>query len=42
VDWSDYAPYVPQVAQPLHEVSRREARAAFKVVTDLSLTSATP
>jgi hypothetical protein len=30
VDWSDYAPYVPEVARPLHEVSRREARAAFK------------
>jgi hypothetical protein len=30
VDWSDYVPYAPEVSQPVHEISRREARAAFK------------
>ena len=30
VDWADYVPFDPGVDRPLHEVSRREARAAFQ------------
>jgi hypothetical protein len=28
-DWGDYSPFDPGVSKPLHEVTRREARAAF-------------
>lgn len=30
VEWDEYSPYVPEVAKPLHEATRPEARAAFK------------
>lgn len=30
VVWDDYAPLSPGVSRPLHEVSKREARAAFQ------------
>lgn len=30
VDWGDYSPFEPGVSRPLHEVSRREAREAFR------------
>ena len=30
VDWADYVPFDPGVDRPLHEVTRREARAAFQ------------
>jgi hypothetical protein len=30
IDWADYVPFDPGVDRPLHEVTRREARAAFQ------------
>lgn len=30
VNWGDYAPFDPGVTRPLHEVAKREARAAFQ------------
>ena len=32
VDWADYVPFDPGVDRPLHEVTRRKARAAFQLV----------
>ncbi|WP_405056849.1 hypothetical protein OG474_29430 [Kribbella sp. NBC_01505] len=32
VSWNGYTPFDPGVEQPLHQVSKREARAAFKLL----------
>jgi hypothetical protein len=32
VDWGNYVPFDPGVTRPLHEVTRREARAAFQLL----------
>lgn len=34
VSWGDYSPFDPGVARPLHEVTGREARAAFRRLMD--------
>ncbi|TDO55247.1 hypothetical protein EV651_115211 [Kribbella sp. VKM Ac-2571] len=34
VNWGDYSPFDPGVTRPLHEVTRREARAAFMRLMD--------
>ena len=34
VNWGDYSPFDPGVVRPLHEVTRREARAAFRRLMD--------
>jgi len=30
VDWDDYQPYHPGITRPLHELPRKEARAAYE------------
>lgn len=37
VTWGAYSPFDPGVTQPLHEVTKREARAAFKRLMEVKV-----